>query len=62
VITRRNAAELVGELQGWSPLLFSKEAGGSAVGISWLVVFFGAWFGWKLARAGQDQGDRPASA
>ena len=49
---------LVGELQGWSPLLFSKEAGGGGalVGISWLVVFFGAWFGWKLARAGQGPG------
>ena len=49
---------LVGELQGWSPLLFSKEAGGGGalVGISWLVVIFGAWFGWKLARAGQGPG------
>jgi hypothetical protein len=45
---------LVGELQGWSPLLFNREAGGGAalVGISWLVPVFGAWFGWKLTRAG----------
>jgi hypothetical protein len=45
---------LVGELQGWSPALFSREAGGGGalVGISWLVLVFGAWFGWKLARAG----------
>ena len=49
---------LVGELQGWSPLLFSKAAGGGGalVGISWLVLLFGAWFGWKLARAGQGPG------
>jgi hypothetical protein len=49
---------LVGELQGWSPLLFSKEAGGGGalVGISWLVVVFGAWFGWRLAGAGQGPG------
>jgi len=45
---------LVGELQGWSPQLFSKEpgGGGAIVGIAWLVLVFGAWFGWKLARAG----------
>jgi len=49
---------LVGELQGWSPLLFSKEpgGGGALVGISWLVVVFGAWFGWRLASAGQGPG------
>jgi hypothetical protein len=45
---------LVGELQGWSPALFSRQAGGggAVVGIAWLVPIFGAWFGWKLARAG----------
>ncbi len=50
---------LVGELQGWSPRLFSREAGGGGalVGISWLVLVFGAWFGWKLATSGE----RPAS-
>ena len=49
---------LLGELQGWSPMLFSRAAGGggSLVGISWLVLVFGAWFGWKLARAGQGPG------
>ena len=49
---------LVGELQGWSPRLFSKEAGGGGalVGISWLVLVFGAWFGWKLAKSGQGPG------
>jgi len=49
---------LVGELQGWSPLLFNKEAGGGGalVGIAWLVPIFGAWFGWKLTRAGSGPG------
>jgi len=49
---------LVGELQGWSPALFSKEpgGGGSLVGIAWLVPVFGAWFGWKLARSGERPG------
>ena len=51
---------LAGELQGWSPRLFSREpgGGGALVGISWLVPVFGAWFGWKLAASGE----RPASA
>ena len=45
---------LVGELQGWSPALFNRDAGGSRalVGIVWLIPVFGAWFGWKLTRAG----------
>ena len=49
---------LVGELQGWSPALFSRQAGGggSLVGISWLAPVFGAWFGWTLVRSGE----RPA--
>lgn len=49
---------LVGELQSWSPRLFSREAGGGGalVGISWLVPVFGAWFGWQLARGGERPG------
>jgi hypothetical protein len=49
---------LVGELQGWSPVFFSRApgGGGAIVGISWLVLVFGAWFGWKLARAGAGPG------
>jgi len=46
---------LVGELQGWSPILFNrgdKPWSPSLVGIVWLVPVFGAWFGWKLTRAG----------
>jgi hypothetical protein len=51
---------LVGELQNWSPALFSKAAGGGGalVGISWLIVVFGAYFGWRLAQMGH----APASA
>ena len=49
---------LVGELQGWSPLFFNREAGGGSaiVGIAWLVPIFGAYFGWKLVRAGSGPG------
>ena len=45
---------LVGELQSWSPALFSKAAGGggSPIGISWLILVFGAWFGWRLTQLG----------
>ena len=45
---------LAGELLGGPALLFNREAGGGGalVGIAWLVPVFGAWFGWKLARAG----------
>src|SRR5262245_12941192 len=51
---------LVGELQGWSPRLFNRVAGGGGalVGIAWLVFVFGAWFAWKLI----DQGQFPPSA
>jgi hypothetical protein len=47
-------ARLVGERQGWGPPWFSSAAGGdyAIVGIVWLVPLFGAWFGWRLARAG----------
>jgi len=46
---------LVGELLRWSPILFNrgdKPFSPSLVGIVWLVPVFGAWFGWKLTRAG----------
>jgi len=45
---------LVGELNNWDPKLFNRAAGGGGalVGIVWLVPIFGAYFGWKLARAG----------
>jgi hypothetical protein len=51
---------LAGELMSWSPTLFSRAAGGGGalVGISWLIVVFGAWFGWRLAQMGH----APASA
>jgi len=50
---------LVGELQGWSPALFNRGTqpwSPSLVGIWLLVPMFGAWFGWKLTRAGSGPG------
>ena len=46
---------LVGELQQWSPRLFSRAGGGGAalVGISWLPLIFGVYFAARLARAGE---------
>ena len=48
---------LLGELQGWSKLLFNTQPGGGGglVGIVWLVPVFGIYFALKLAGAG----DRP---
>ncbi len=45
---------LAGELLGWSPSLFSREAGGAGalVGIVWLIPVFGVWFARKLRVAG----------
>lgn len=44
---------LIGELQGWSPILFGTAAGGGGaiVGISWLPLIFGPFFAVKLAGA-----------
>lgn len=44
---------LTGELLGWSPSLFNRDAGGGGalVGIVWLIPIFGAVFGWQLAAA-----------
>ena len=49
---------LIGELQNWSPVFFSRAAGGAGaiVGISWLPPIFGAYFAYKLARTGQAPG------
>lgn len=51
---------LVGELQQWSPRLFSRAGGGGGalVGISWLPLIFGVYFASRLVRAG----DFPARA
>lgn len=45
---------LVGELNNWSPLLFSRDpgGGGAIIGISWLVPVFGVYFAIKLVRDG----------
>src|SRR5262249_3685475 len=50
---------LYGELQGWSPVFFNRDAGGplSIVGIAWLVPLFGIWFSMRLC----DQGRGPKS-
>jgi hypothetical protein len=49
---------LIGERLHWSRALFNPEAGGGGalVGISWLPPFFGLYFAWRLARAGQGPG------
>lgn len=46
---------LVGELAGASDFLFSTEpgGGGSPIGITWLVLIFGFYFGWRLGRDGR---------
>src|SRR5262249_36648034 len=51
---------LTGELEHWSPKWFSSETGGIApsgmswlIGISWLAVPFGAYFGFRLVAAGR---------
>ena len=51
---------LIGELQHWPKPWVSTAAGGGGalIGISWLPLIFGPYFGWKLAAAG----DGPASA
>lgn len=48
-----------GERQGWDPQYFSRQpgGGGALVGITWLVLPFGFWFGRRLAKSGQ----RPAA-
>jgi hypothetical protein len=45
---------LTGELMNWSPMLFSRAAGGggSPIGISWLPPLFGILFGMQLVRMG----------
>ena len=54
---------LAGELLGWSPRLFNREAGGGAapVGIVWLIFAFGIYFALRLARLGEPP-PRTASA
>jgi hypothetical protein len=49
------ALRLYGELQNWSPSLFSRDAGGggSLIGIVWLILIFGIYFALRLARAGK---------
>jgi hypothetical protein len=46
---------LVGELQNWHEFWFSRApgGGGSPIGVSWLTLIFAAYFGVKLAKAGE---------
>ena len=46
---------LVGELNKWSTAYFNPAAGGggSLVGISWLILVFGVYFAWVLAKRGE---------
>lgn len=46
---------VVGELQGWSPVLVGGAVaggGGALLGISWLIFVFGLWFGFRVQRSG----------
>jgi hypothetical protein len=54
---------LFGELNKWSPQYFNPSAGGggSLVGISWLIIVFGIYFAWVLAKRGEGPA-RPWSA
>ncbi len=54
-----NLFRLWGELQEWNPFWFNRAGGGggSPLGISWLVIPVGFWFGRRLAAAG----NRPES-
>ena len=53
---------LVGELQQWSPRLFSRAGGGGAalVGISWLPLIFGVYFAARPKRFGRRIKPSPA--
>jgi hypothetical protein len=45
---------LLGEKEEWDPTWFSRQPGGglALVGIAWLPILFGYWFGRQLTRAG----------
>lgn len=49
-----NCLRFYGEQQGWLPWLFNTEGGGggSPLGVTWLVLLFGFWFGRRLAQNG----------
>jgi len=55
---------LVGELNRWSPVLFSRDAGGAGalVGIVWLVPVFGIYFAVQLDRRGHGPASRGRAA
>jgi hypothetical protein len=53
-----------GELQQWNPTVFNRDGGGgmAPLGIAWLVIPFGFWFGRLLARAGHGPAQRGRAA
>jgi hypothetical protein len=53
-----NVARLVVQLQGWTTT--QSGGGGAWLGITWLGILCGAWFGWRLARAGSTARLQPA--
>jgi hypothetical protein len=52
------AVRLYGELEGWNPTIWNREpgGGGSPLGVSWLMLPFGFWFGRRLAKGGSRPG------
>ena len=55
ITTAVTLLRLIGELQHWPTVLFSREGGGGGaiVGITWLVFVFGIYFAYKLTNAGE---------
>lgn len=46
---------LLGEIEDWDATYFSREPGGKGalIGISWLPILFGCWFGRRLVKGGR---------
>jgi hypothetical protein len=46
---------LLGEIEDWDATYFSRESGGkgAVIGISWLPILFGFWFGRRLVKGGR---------
>lgn len=51
---------VVGEIEAWDERWFSREVGGGAspIGISWLPIVFGIWFGRRLGKQGRGPSSR----
>jgi len=55
ITTAVTLLRLIGELQHWPTVLFSREGGGgfAIIGITWLVFVFGIYFAYRLTNAGE---------